>query len=443
MGIKDKSKDFAGRMKLGPHHTIERFGVIFTALTTMFALLFVGTIASAALNSRSALDTTALYTPTFTTSKTQLAGSVEGVYISKDEKRAMILMKFKDSAAGSFSANAENYQAFLSGSNSKLGQEGLKTNIEGSIVMFGSTGYMGVVLDSDQPFQQQILNLTLRANSELVYNAETSGSRIREDLRDDNSFQKYDQWRLYFNPGASQAEVSDALSGGRIDPGALYSELVIQSQEDEIREEMDDQLKQMQVDLSRIAEYNAEMDRTNVDGVRIVPPKVPAPVAGDQVLGEPAHTDKSGKEIPSTLRLDTKWTSPRGYDFDWRDGSVTEGYLDEIVPQDESYVTYLANKAQAGNSDGSDANQRFQPNDMEWKLSNGTDLKQDYTSSDTTMKPLKDIMNNLTQAYQTYYRNKIDYQVGSYSELLELEVQLRNVRSAQSINNSDDALLTY
>lgn len=443
MGIKDKTKNVAGRMKLGSHHAIERFGVIFTVICSAFALLLVGTVSSATLNNRAALDTTALYTPSFTTSKTQLAGSVDGVYVSKDHKRAMVLMKFKDSASGSFSANAENYQAFLSGSDGNLGQQSLKTNVNGSIVMFGSTGYMGVVLDSDKPFEQQIMNLTVRANSELVYNEETSGSKIREDLRDDNSFVKYDQWRLYFNPGASQVKVSEALTGGRVDPGAIYSELVIQPQENKVRDKMDGQLKQMQVDLSRIAEYNAEMDRTNVDGVRIVPPKVPTPVAGDKIIGQEAHTDKSGKKVPSTLKLQSKWTSPRGFDFDWRAGSVTEGYLDDIVPPNESYVTYLSKKAQAGNDDGSDTNQRFQPNDMEWKLSNGTDLKQDYTSSDTTMKPLKDIMNNLTQAYQTYYRNKVDYQVGSYNELLELEVQLRNVRSSQSINNTDKALLIY
>ena len=52
--------------------------------------------------------------------------------------------------------------------------------------MFGSTGYMGVVLDSDVPFEQQILNLTLRAKSELVYNEGTG--KLRKDLEGVDSF---------------------------------------------------------------------------------------------------------------------------------------------------------------------------------------------------------------------------------------------------------------
>ncbi|OLT27057.1 hypothetical protein BJF83_19540 [Nocardiopsis sp. CNR-923] len=419
-------------MKLGPHHAIERFGVITSIIAATFVLLLVSTIISAVGNNRARLDETALYTASFTTSRTELSGSVDGVYTNEEGTRALVLMRFRDSDMGSFSTDAINYQAYLTGSNEQLDTQPLRTTITGSIVVFGSTGYLGVVLDSDAPFEQQIISLTLRANSELVYQ-EDAGRALREDLQDDGSFAEFDQWRLFLNPGASGTEVATSLAGARIDPSALYYELVVAEQEEELRAAMDEQLMEMGAVLNRIDEYDGEMNRVNVDGVFIEPPEVPVQVAGDAVTGEEPDADTE-----STLALETDWVHPRGYDFDWRSGSVEEGYLDAIMPEDEtSYVTFLGEKARA-----EEENSRFAANDMEWRLTDGNDLRE-YRESGQAMDPLRDIMNNSTQAYQDYYRLKTDYQVDSLSDLLELEVTLRSVESAGSVNAGEEALLTY
>ncbi|NYH53013.1 hypothetical protein HNR06_002602 [Nocardiopsis arvandica] len=431
--MKETTKTFAAKMKLGPHHAIERFGVITSIITATFVLLLVSTVISAVGNNRARLDETALYTASFTTSRTELSGSVDGVYTNEEGTRALALMRFDDSAAGSFSTDAANYQAFLTGSNEQLDTQALRTTITGSIVLFGSTGYLGVVLESDAPFEQQIISLTLRANSELVYK-EDSGRALREDLQDDGSFAEFDQWRLFLNPGASGTEEAASLAGARIDPSAMYYELVVAEQEEELREAMDEQLMEMSAVLNRIDEYDGEMNRVNVDGVFIEPPEVPVQVDGDAVTGEEADADSE-----PTLALETDWVHPRGYDFDWRSGSVEEGYLDAIMPEDEtSYVTFLGEKARAEDEESS----RFEANDMEWYLTDGNDLRE-YRESGQAMDPLREIMNNTTQAYQDYYRLKTDYQIDSLSNLLELEVTLRSVTSAGSVNAEEEALLTY
>ncbi|MDE3723964.1 hypothetical protein PWG71_21450 [Nocardiopsis sp. N85] len=431
--MKETAKTYAAKLKLGPHHAIERFGVVTGVVAITFAMLLVGTIASATANNRARLDETALYTTSFTTSKTELTGKVHGVYTNDGRTRALVLMRFDGSAAGSFSTDAANYQAFLTGSNEQLDTQALATSITGSIVVFGSTGYLGVVLDSDAPFEQQIASLTLRANSELVYK-EDSGRELREDLQDDGSFTEFDQWRLFVNPGASGTEEAASLGGERIDPAALYYELVVAAQEQEIREAMDGQLMEMRAVLNRIDEYNGEMSRVNVDGVFIEPPEVPVQVAGDAVTGEPADA-----EAESTLALEADWVDPRGYDFDWRSGSVEEGYLDAIMPAGEtSYVTFLGDKARAVDEE----NPGFAPNDMAWLLTDGNDLKE-HRQTSQAMEPLTNIMNNTTQAYQDYHRLKTAYQVDSYSELLDLEVALRGVDSSGSVNAGEEALLTY
>ncbi len=433
MSLKDNFSSFTAKMKLGPHHAIERFGVITTCFTVTFAMLLMGTISSAASNNRARLDETALYTTSFTTSRTELSGGVEGIYINEDNTRALVLMRFRDADAGSFSADAANYQAFLTGSNEQLDTMALQSNITGSILVFGSTGYLAVVLDSDVPFAQQILSLTLRANSELVYNAD-SGRELREDLQDDGSFAEFDQWRVFLNPGASGTREATSLEGNRVDPAALYYELVLSEQEQEIRDAMDQQLLEMRSYLTRISEYEAEMNRVNVDGVFIEPPEVPVQIDGDSIAGQAAD-----EETEATLELETDWVHPRGYDFDWRSGSIDQGYLDSIMPVGEtSYITFLGEKAQADDGE----NSQFSANDIEWLLTDGNDLK-DYGQSHQAMKPLTDIMNNTTQAYQEYYRIKNAYQVDSHSDLLELEVLLRGVDSSGSINSDEEVLLTY
>ncbi|MCK9871440.1 hypothetical protein MRI28_17650 [Nocardiopsis dassonvillei] len=431
--MKESAKTYAAKLKLGPHHAIERFGVITSVVAATFAMLLVGTIVSATANNRARLDETALYTASFTTSRTELSGTVDGVYTNGEGTRALVLMRFDDSAAGSFSTDAANYQAFLTGSNEQLDTQALATAITGSIVVFGSTGYLGVVLESDAPFEQQITSLTLRANSELVYK-EGTGRELREDLQDDGSFTEFDQWRLFVNPGASGTEEAASLEGESIDPAALYYELVVAEQEQEIRAAMDEQLMEMRTVLARIDEYDGEMSRVNVDGVFIEPPQVPVQVDGDAVTGEPADA-----ETESTLALETDWVDPRGYDFDWRSGSVEEGYLDAVMPADEtSYVTFLGEKARAEDEE----NAGFSANDMEWLLTDGNDLKE-HGQTSQAMEPLTDIMNNTTQAYQDYHRLKTSYQVDSYSELLDLEVTLRGVDSSGSVNAGEEALLTY
>ena len=223
MATKDSAKALGARFKLDSHHAIERFGVFFGAIALSFVVIFSATGVSAYANNQEALSSKALYTPTFKTSKTDISGDVPGIFVNADRTRAMVLMSFKDTTK--VSANAQDYRGFLTGSSRGLNQESLQTKVAGSVYVFGSTGYMGVMLDSDKPFNPQIMNLTMRANTELVY--KDGGASTDKDLPADGSFQKFDQWRVFFNPGGSEATVSAALSAPQVDVGAIYNEVVV------------------------------------------------------------------------------------------------------------------------------------------------------------------------------------------------------------------------
>jgi hypothetical protein len=287
------------------------------------------------------------------------------------------------------------------------------------------------MLDSDKPFNPQIMNLTMRANTELVY--KDGGASTDKDLPADGSFAKFDQWRVFFNPGASEATVSAALSTPKADVGAIFNEVVVSAQEKTIRDTMDAQLGLMQTDLNRINDGTAELERTTADDGRLhlLTPVVPKQIAGDVVEGKA----RIG-ETASTLKLKTGVVLPTGYDFDWRGGSVKAGYLKDLVPDRSGYVSYLAKRSK-------ETKDEFRINEMQWRLNDGTDLKTDYSSTATTVKPLTDIMNKLSQAYQDYYKDKTTYQVDQYKKLLDLEVSLRNVESNSTVNSAKEVMVSY
>ena len=428
MGMKDTTKTLGARLKLDSHHAIERFGVMFGLIVLSSVVIFSGTGVSAFANNRETLSSTALYTSTFITSKTGIGGDVAGVYVSENRTRAMVLMHFDDTAK--VSANAEDYRGFVTGSSKNLDQQTLKTDLTGSVYVFGSTGYMGVMLDSTEPFHPQVLELTMRANTELVYKEKDSSSG---DLPADGSFQKHDQWRLFVNPGGSEATVTASLNSEKIDAGAIFNEIVISAEEKTIRESLDSQLALMRTDLNRIKDATAELERTTADSgsLRLVTPQVPVQIAGDEVSG-----DAGGDGTDSTLQLKTDYVVPMGYDFDWRGGSVKEGYLKTLIPEGTNYAGYLAQRSTETKED-------FRVNEMKWLLNDGTDLRSDYDSDNPMVKPLVEITNKLSQAYQDYYANKKKYQVDMHTELLDLEVNLRNVESNFTTNNSQDAVRPY
>lgn len=448
MSMTDKAKGLGAKLKLDSHHAIERFGVIFAVLSVVGVLLVGSTAVSAFRNNQEAMDSTSLYVNQFTTSRTQLSGTVPGVYVSPDRTRALVMMHFSDPSK--ISTTASSYQAFLSGATMEMQDQPLKNEWEGQVVVFGSTGFIGMVLDStDGPFAEQVLNLTMRANSELVYSP--GDAKIRSDLRGQNSFIENDQWRIYFNPSASSAQVVESLAGRSFDPGAVYYELVVAPKEATTRQALEDQLGVMRADLARIAEYEDALGRTStLDGDFLVNPRVPTPqdalrmISGDEVVGEEAVRDEDGEVITaSTLELETDWVGPDGFDFDWRNGSIKEGYLHELVPEGQRYGQWLTAKSQAGRGGSDSERVRFRPTDVEWTLTDGTLLADHERARTTGMNDVLALRTNLSSAYSTYWDSKEAYQVTLPLELLNMEVELRGVEQSSSINDAEGSFNIY
>lgn len=317
MALKDTIKTFTRKLRLDSHHAMERFGAICGVLAVTFVAVMAGSAFSAWNAGRASLADTALYTESFTTSKTQLRGEVTGVYRNELGNKAMVVMAFDPGAQISY--NASDYEAFLIGSDEQLNTHTIKTEgIDSSFYVFGSTGYMGLVLEAAEPFEPQVMNLTMRANNELTYQEPVEGEAV--DELGDNSFAEYDQWRVFFNAVATGAERIPALEAARFDPAKAFYDVVIRDQEAEVRQALDDKLIEMRAALSRIDTYTKDLQTTKVDGLFLRQPQVPTAIDGDLIAGQSANESDDGV---STLALKTDYVMPGGFDFAWRSGACS------------------------------------------------------------------------------------------------------------------------
>lgn len=428
MAFKDTIIAFSKRCKLDSHHTMERFGVVCGIFAVTAVAVFGGSAFAAWNSGKEDLTDTSVYTPTFTTSKTKLKGNVDGVYTNELGNKAVLIMHFDKGAKISY--NAADYQGFLMGSDENLNTETVSTpGISSSFHVFGSTGYVGVLFEADEPFAQQVLNLTMRANQEL--SSREADNEPADELAGDKSFAQHDQWRVFFNPGARKAETIVSLDAATFDPARAFYDVVLKLDEQTAREVLDSKLVEMRTALSRIDSYTTDLETTKVDGLFLRPPQVPGLIAGDAVTGESKSESENGK---SNLALTTKTVVPGGFDFNWRSGNVYDGYLDVLVPVGQSYGEFLSQKSVESTDE-----HEFGVGDIEWTLSDGSSLAQDYRTSDVTMRPLTDVMNNLSQAYADYYSAKNEYQSSLLFDLLVLDVDLRDVQSNSSVNSDEES----
>lgn len=403
------------KLKLDRHHRIERFGVLFFVLVLLLSVVVTSIAIKKAKDDSVTLDNRVVYTNSFKTSLTEQSGTVEGIYKNEDNTKVFVLLKFK--SMSKMSTNAENYQMFLTGSSLDMKKTDLKNVPKGCIYMFGSTGYMGIYLVDTNGFQKQIFDLVVRCNSELSSKTQTAS----ESYNGDASFTNYDQFRLYFNPGGTKCGIMECLSSDEVRPFDIYEELIVRPKELELRDTLNADLETMQTNLAVIQEYTERVAR---DG--IVVPETPYLIAGDTIT-----CDENGIYTLHTDRIVAK-----GFDFDWQNGSIRNGYLDALTG-DLSYTQYFSTK----NSEVDSV--PFSTSKLKWYYTDGSE----YSASDSMSVGIGATINNditnLTSAWQTYYNNKKSHQTSDLKELLLLEIDAKDVEVNCTMNNSDTVLTTY
>lgn len=406
------------------HRRMETFAVSFGIL--IFGILVVTVISFAMFiqQQNNTLSSKAIYTTDFSTSKTNISGTVVGVYASEDRTKAFILMKFDD--VKSISTNANNYQVFMTGINGQKRRETLKSSPAGSVYVFGNSGYMGIYLVNNEGFPTQILDIVVRANAELVKKSDNASN----EYANDESFSNYDQFRIYANPGATDATVLKCLSNGNAPTVKdLYNEAVVTNQEAAIRKDLYADLDDMITAQANIKEYTDRL--TAQDGVQV-------PAQPDSINGDSVAKLKDG-----TYAYDFKSVVPGGYNFEWQNRYVADGYLKGLYEQlgdptmtSDALFAKMNKEAQLTKS-GVDTS-------IQWRLTDGTlldDLKSGSNSG--RYQQIYADTEGLVTAWQNYYSAKEKYQRTDLGRLLDLEATTDLVVSSSSINTNDNVLRLY
>lgn len=396
------------------HFIIERFGIMFGLLLLLMTGCLLSIGAKHKGDQKEQLGAQAVYSTEFTMSRSKAHGSVVSVNTSSDKTKTLVLLKYDDPTM--MSTDAADYSMFLTGSDTKQIQHELLCDPQGSVYVFGNSGYVVLYLIDVNGFQSQILNMTLRSDNEFA-----TGDAL-EDARD-ASFSKHDQMRIYFNPGASGATTVDCLEDGNMDPYHIYESVLIKEQEAEIKVGMESALKDLQQ-----AQVHIEAAEKTVTDKGLQVPVAPYWIAGDAVMD-----DGSGNlELYAAVNL------PGSHMVDWRGGSIATGYMDDVLASTgyAQATDYFAAKRE----EGRELQATLNVNETQWYRIDGTSVQRAATNNglSTAEQLLNDAMKSLEDAWSEFYDAKINYTITLPGELLNLEAVAQDITSNYTVRTFTD-----
>lgn len=407
------------KLKLGPHYKMERFTAMLSATVSVLLLFSVISFVTHRADVAEHVSAQAVYTEDFNFSLSGEKMYVEGIYGNKDKTDVMILLRMQSPEV--MSADAGNYELFITGEKDTLSYE---PDVEFSL--FGSTGYGIIRFQHDETIPKEIADITIRANAELSAQ-EGSGSSGEKDSTD-GSFGKHDQGKLYVNPGADDVKTLDWLKAGEDDPTKLYTALVAEPADEEIRKEIDTQTEELDKLLNREQEYTNRLTSAGYQ-----PPEMPWFVSGDYVDDDGvfvAAQDVSG-----------------AFDFDYSTKTIRDGYINQVMGDLSSFDAYMKEHAENEAKASADATRKEQVESIDTlKTEDGAvlDLRTVSTgSSPSAQVAAKDSAESLQATWRTYLKTKQDLQRGLMRDLLILDADVQSQTSSYSVQSDKDAVTFY
>ncbi len=442
--MKDTINNLKSKFFLDQHHAMERFSVL--ALTLLVLLCIVCGIGfkQYIVHNNNLISDKALYNKEFTTSKTGINGKVTGIYTNKDKTKALVLLHFDD--VRGVTTNAKNYQMFMTGANI-TGNSGIITNKPvGSVISFGNTGYIGLYFANNAGFPKQICDIVVRINSELSEDKSKDNAQKFENK--DESFKKYDQFTVYANLGAANAQKLESLNTTGIpEVMKVYNETVGVVQEKEIKDTMQKTLDEMYISQNRIKEYENRAFVKN-DVLRVPTPEI---IAGDQIVKSKIKVKEKNdegieKEVDKTVYSYKPNKSFKGaVNFDWENGSISKGYLVEAIGNYENHGSsideFIANQ-------GKDAllnKPVLNIDPTQWKMNNGSYVESLNTGNELNDRyvQIKSDNDALIAEWENYYKLKLDFQTKQLMKLIQADNIAHLVNDTYSINTEKNALIVY
>lgn len=418
---RSKFQQTRDKFKLGPHHKMERFGVISLVFCLCFVFVLGGSFHAFRDQAKTNIDGSVVYNPEFESSITGIRGTVEGVYCNEDRTKVYILIHLDD--ADDVTLNVNDYKVFISAFKDHLDKEP-----KGVFHVLGSTGYLGIELISNGGFKSQFLDIWVRIGRDI------SGSTVEEsDLHKlDKSFEENDQIRLLINAGSKNIEHRAVLDNNKATISDIYKSLVASTDEELIKTELQKTANDLQVQYNTIDEYKRRLQALHV---RV--PKLPKMIAGDsfETIKKEDGTDTKDYSFKAATIY------PGGLMLDWKNMSLTkDGYFSAIQPpvtnKEDYYLTLSSTDLSMLDADNTYSIGTSDDAEWQWAYDNGSPISED-SGIDRDANALSDI-SAYEDAVATYLDLKEKYQRTLQWQLLLLEINADNIDLNSQVNADNE-----
>lgn len=414
---------------MNKHKKIERFMFSFFSILIPLILMSFVSIYNKFGVDKNTLSSRAVYTTEAVFSRTNQTGKVVGVYTNEEKTRGMVLIKFDNGV--NISSSASDYKVFTTASNLKQGKENLSSKPEGSVYVFGTSGYIGLYFVNNAGFESQIFKSTIRMEKEFktVDEKVVKGKELSGE-----SYSKYDQADFYYNLGASQATKLTTLENADFSVQDFYVEALGTKVNNDKVAQINERLNRMSKLMLQIREMKSRLESTSVDNTKLVVPDIPNEIKSDNFSG-------SGDSIFYT----TDYVYPGGLNFNVKDVDLKTGYFKSINnsklnPDNLSVSRFLA-KLKNEQSNATYLS-KYEP---KWTMSDGSKLE-DFVKNIGVDNAAVSSMNDNIQTYvnlvNAYLTDKIGYQTGDLRDLLSLDISLENATTNVD-SASNDRFLFY
>lgn len=411
VGLRDK-------YKLGPHHKIERFGVFFGISVLGLVLTSGAALAVYRSDMANMASETAIMSEDFEYSLSGQGGGVLGVF--GDVKRTDVTVLFKMDDPKSMSADADTYQLFITGLSDSIDPA---TAPDVSFGLFGATGYGYIRFEQASGLPNEVLDVTIRSSAELSI----ADGQVSSDVTD-GSFSEYDQARLLVNPGATRVTKA-TYPVGEEDPVKLYTGLVGNTLDAEIREEIEKSTLSMKTSLNRADEYASRLAKAGYEV-----PKTPWFLKGDYV-------DKDDDlRASSYLALAHK--------VNYKDYSLEDGYIKQVAGDLRGFDKYVEDYNEKRSTDHLREGKKSETVVLPEVLvrEDGTKLKLSNVipgSSSSAQVSAKEALTDLSDTWRAYLDEKRKIQVDYSYKLLVLDADVLSQKESYSKNDKKDLAVFY
>ena len=419
------------RFFMGKHQKMERFSAGFLFL--VLVLLFTTTVGfrQNSIKNQNLISDKAIFTQKFVTSKTETNGLVAGVYTNTDHTKALVMLRFAD--INRISTDAKNYMVFVTSADVDGNPRRMNISPKGGIYVFGDTGYVGLYLVNHATFPKQVLDITVRANLELVAKDPTQESSS-EAAKGDSSFAKYDQFTVYCNPGGAKATVISSLDGdGMPDAAKLYRDTVANGEVEIAKQEALTQAENLRILLNQVAEHEK---RVKDRGVAI--PELPKEVVGDVMEKSkdkvPVYTYKVKNDVKGALH------------FDWQKKTIQEGFMEEAMKNYPSLSVRSGKEFLLASAlDAKENPTSLGLNVRDWKLKDGRMIEDLNTAAVTNddYAAINKACQDYVAVLDSYYRAKLTFQTTTMAAFLRAENVLSTIQDLYSVNTEEKAFTVY